>query len=368
MPTSHPVTCIPGDGIGPEIIAATRRVLDASGARLAWDVQAAGEAVMRAEGTPLPERVLASIRRTRIALKGPVATPVGTGFRSINVELRKRLDLYANLRPCRSLPGVPSRYAGVDLVVVRENTEDLYAGIEFDSGSDAARQLLDDFARLGGPRLAADAALSIKALTPQGSRRIARRAFEYARRHGRKRVTAVHKANIMKATDGLFLRMVGEIAREYPDVAFDNLIVDNACMQLVRRPERFDVLVLPNLYGDIISDLCAGLVGGLGLASGANLGDEFAVFEPVHGSAPDIAGQGIANPTAAILSGVLMLQHLGEFEAAERVRLAVERVLRERHVVTADLAMDAEDCVVGTEDFADALIAALPAVELRAVA
>jgi isocitrate dehydrogenase (NAD+) len=314
--------------------------------------------VLDREGTPLPERVLDSIRRTRVALKGPVGTPVGTGFRSINVELRKALDLYANLRPCRSLPGVPSRYANVDLIVVRENTEDLYAGIEFDSETDSAQHLLDEFARLGGPRLASDAALNIKALTPHGSRRIARRAFEYARCNGRHRVTAVHKANIMKATDGLFLRSVAEVAREYPEIAFDNLIVDNACMQLVRRPERFDVLVLPNLYGDIVSDLCAGLVGGLGLAAGANLGDSYAVFEPVHGSAPDIAGQGIANPTAAILSGVLLLQHLGEGEAAARVQAAVERVLHEREVVTPDLAMD-EECVVGTDEFADAIVAAM---------
>jgi isocitrate dehydrogenase (NAD+) len=356
----YTVTCIPGDGIGPEIVDATRYVLDASGVTIDWEVQAAGEAVLQREGTPLPQRVLDSIRRTRVALKGPVTTPVGTGFRSINVELRKALDLYANLRPCRSLPGVPSRFLGVDLVVVRENTEDLYAGIEFDSGSDAAAHLVNEFERLGGPKLSADAALSIKALTPNGSRRIARRAFEYARRNGRRRVTAIHKANIMKATDGLFLRMATEVAGEYAEIAFDHLIVDNACMQLVRRPDRFDVLVLPNLYGDIISDLCAGLVGGLGLAGGANLGDTYAVFEPVHGSAPDIAGQGIANPTAAILSGVLLLQHLGEADAACRVQAAVERVLHDRHVVTPDLAIGPEDaCVVGTEEFADAIVSAM---------
>ncbi|MBV9547257.1 MAG: isocitrate/isopropylmalate dehydrogenase family protein [Chloroflexi bacterium] len=354
------VTCIPGDGIGPEIIAATRYVLHASGVTFNWDIQDAGEAVVEREGTPLPQRVIDAIRRTRVALKGPVTTPVGTGFRSVNVELRKALDLYANLRPCRNLPGVPTRFVGVDLVVVRENTEDLYAGIEFESGSPAARDLVNEFARLGGERLDSDAALSIKALTPNGSRRIARRAFEYARGNGRSRVTAIHKANIMKATDGLFLRMATEVARDYPEITFDHLIVDNACMQLVRRPERFDVLVLPNLYGDIVSDLCAGLVGGLGLAAGANVGDTYAVFEPVHGSAPDIAGQRVANPTAAILSGVLLLQHLGETDAANRVQAAVERVLRLREVVTPDLAVGPEEsCVVGTDEFAEAIVSAM---------
>ena len=360
---AYQVTCIPGDGIGPEIVAAARWVLESSGVSFDWDVQAAGQAVLEREGTPLPARVLDSIRRTRVALKGPVATPVGTGFRSINVELRKQLDLFANLRPCRTWSGVPSRYTNVDLVVVRENTEDLYAGIEFDSGSAAAQHLIAEFGRLAGQDLSSDAALSIKALTPRGSRRIARRAFEYARRHGRKRVTAVHKANIMKATDGLFLRSVEQVSHDYPDIAFDHLIVDNACMQLVRRPERFDVMVLPNLYGDIVSDLCAGLVGGLGLAAGANVGDEYAVFEPVHGSAPDIAGQGVANPVATILSGALLLQHLGEHEAAARVQAAVQRVLREREALTPDLAADArdEERVVGTEEFAECIVSALGA-------
>ncbi len=356
------VTCIPGDGIGPEVTTAARRVLDATGVGIEWDVQDAGEAMLREHGTPLPAGVLEAVRRTRVAFKGPVTTPIGTGFRSVNVALRQALDLYANLRPSRSLPGVPSRYANVDLIVVRENTEDLYAGIEFGAGTPEARHLVAEFQRLGSAPLSDEAALSIKALTPSGSRRIARFAFEYARRHGRHRVTAVHKANIMKCTDGLFLDSAREVARDYPDVAFDDLIVDNMSMQLVQRPERFDVLLLPNLYGDILSDLCAGLVGGLGLAPSANIGDRYAVFEPVHGSAPDIAGRNLANPTAAILSGALLLRHLGELEAAARVEDVVAQVLHDGQALTADLAAArGEPEAVGTEEFADTVIGALHA-------
>lgn len=331
MPT---ITLIPGDGTGPELTSAARRVIEAAGAAVIWEVVEAGEKALERYGTPLPEEVLASIRRNRVALKGPLTTPVGTGFRSVNVALRQALGLYANLRPARTLPGIPSRYQDVDLVVVRENTEDLYAGIEHMVGEDAAE--------------------SIKIITRRASERIVRFAFEYALAHGRHKVTAVHKANIMKCTDGLFLACARKVAEEYPAIAFEDRIVDNMCMQLVQKPELYDVLVMPNLYGDIISDLCAGLVGGLGVAPGANLGEEVAVFEPVHGSAPKYAGQNKVNPLATILSGVMMLEHIGEGEAAARIRRAVERVLREGKQVTYDLGGQA-----GTQEMADAIIAAL---------
>lgn len=331
MPT---VTLIPGDGTGPEIIAAARRVIEASGAPITWEVVDAGEKVLASQGTPLPEAVLASIRRNKVALKGPLTTPVGTGFRSVNVALRQELGLYANLRPARTLPGVPSRYQGVDLVVVRENTEDLYAGIEHMVGEDAAE--------------------SIKIITRRASERIVRFAFEYARANGRRKVTAVHKANIMKCTDGLFLDCARKVAADYPDIEFEDRIVDNMCMQLVQKPQLYDVLVMPNLYGDIISDLCAGLVGGLGVAPGANLGDGAAIFEPVHGSAPKYAGQNKVNPLATILSGVMMLEYLGEKEAARRIRRAVEKVLVEGKHLTYDLGGQA-----GTQEMADAIIAAM---------
>lgn len=331
MPT---ITLIPGDGTGPELTSAARRVIEAAGAAVTWEVVEAGEKALERYGTPLPEEVLASIRRNRVALKGPLTTPVGTGFRSVNVALRQALGLYANLRPARTLPGIPSRYQDVDLVVVRENTEDLYAGIEHMVGEDAAE--------------------SIKIITRRASERIVRFAFEYALAHGRHKVTAVHKANIMKCTDGLFLACARKVAEEYPAIAFEDRIVDNMCMQLVQKPELYDVLVMPNLYGDIISDLCAGLVGGLGVAPGANLGEEVAVFEPVHGSAPKYAGQNKVNPLATILSGVMMLEHIGETAAAARIRRAVERVLREGKQVTYDLGGQA-----GTQEMADAIIAAL---------
>ncbi len=329
---AHRVTLIPGDGIGPELAEATRRVLDATGIAFEWEVQEAGEATIASEGTPLPERVLESIRRNRIALKGPITTPVGSGFRSVNVGLRQALNLYANLRPARSMAGVPSRYDDVDLVIVRENTEDLYAGIEHMVGRDAAE--------------------SIKIITRAASERIARFAFEYAVANGRRKVTAVHKANIMKLSDGLFLEACTTVAADYAGrVEFEDRIVDNMCMQLVQKPELYDVLVLPNLYGDIVSDLAAGLVGGLGVAPGANIGEDGAVFEPVHGSAPKYAGQNKANPTALILSGALMLRHLGYAEVGERVERAVRDVIAEGRTVTSDLRGTA-----GTSQFADAVI------------
>ncbi|MEE4274553.1 MAG: isocitrate/isopropylmalate dehydrogenase family protein [Thermoleophilia bacterium] len=327
---AHRVTLIPGDGTGPELAQALETVVAATGVDIEWDRQDAGLDVMAHYGTPLPEHVLASVRRNRVAIKGPITTPVGTGFRSVNVALRKELDLYACLRPAQSLEGVRSRYRDVDLVIVRENTEDLYAGIEHMVGEDAAE--------------------SIKIITRKGSERIVRFAFEYARRHGRRKVTAVHKANIMKCTDGLFLRVAGEVAERYPDIEFEDRIVDNMCMQLVQKPELYDVLVLPNLYGDIVSDLCAGLVGGLGVAPGANIGDEAAVFEPVHGSAPKYAGQDKVNPTALLRSGVLLLAHLGEDEAAARMQEAIAAVIAEGKEVTYDLGGSA-----GTQAMAAAI-------------
>ncbi len=327
---AHRVTLIPGDGTGPELAQALETVIAATGVTIEWDRQDAGLDVMADHGTPLPEHVLASVRRNRVAIKGPITTPVGTGFRSVNVALRKELDLYACLRPAQSLEGVRSRYRDVDLVIVRENTEDLYAGIEHMVGEDAAE--------------------SIKIITRKGSERIVRFAFDYARRHGRRKVTAVHKANIMKCTDGLFLRVAGEVAERYPDIEFEDRIVDNMCMQLVQKPELYDVLVLPNLYGDIVSDLCAGLVGGLGVAPGANIGDEAAVFEPVHGSAPKYAGQDKVNPTALLRSGVLLLYHLGEDEAAARMQEAIAAVIAEGKEVTYDLGGSA-----GTQAMAAAI-------------
>jgi isocitrate dehydrogenase (NAD+) len=330
---SYSVTLIPGDGIGPELAAATQTVLDATGIGFDWDVQEAGEATIATEGTPLPDRVIDSIRANGVGLKGPITTPVGAGFRSVNVALRKELELYANLRPARSMTGVESRYTDVDLIVVRENTEDLYAGVEHMVGPDAAE--------------------SIKIITRAASQRIARYAFEYAVANGRRKVTAVHKANIMKLSDGLFLESAQQVAAEYEGrVAFEDRIVDNMCMQLVQKPELYDVLVLPNLYGDIVSDLAAGLVGGLGVAPGANIGEKAAVFEPVHGSAPKYAGQNRANPTALILSAALMLRHLGETAAADVVETAVRDVVAEGRTVTHDLGGTA-----GTSEFGEAVAA-----------
>jgi isocitrate dehydrogenase (NAD+) len=360
----HRVTLIPGDGTGPEIAEATRRVLEGTGVSFDWDVQHAGTDVMEEYGTPLPEQVLDSIRANKVAIKGPITTPVGTGFRSVNVALRKELDLYMCLRPCKSYKGVRSRYEDIDLVVVRENHEDLYAGIEFEQGSPDARKLIDFMADLGARRVREDSGISIKPISVTGTRRIVKGAFEYAIKHGRKKVTAVHKANIMKFTDGLFLQTAREVAEEYKDsgVEFEDRIVDNMCMQLVQKPELYDVLVLPNLYGDIVSDLGAGLVGGLGVAPGGNIGDDAAVFEPTHGSAPKYAGQNKVNPMAMMLSGVLMLDYLEETDAADRLEAAISSVIEEGKSVTYDMKPSRDDpTAVGTAEVADAIIEKLNA-------
>ncbi len=339
----HKVTFIPGDGVGPEISEATRMVLEATGVRFEWDFQDAGEAVYEKEGTPLPDRVIESIRRNGVAIKGPVTTPVGKGFRSINVQLRQALDLYACLRPCVSFKGSKSIYKDIDLVIVRENTEDLYAGIEFSEGSPEAARLIETVRSLSGKQIRTDSGISIKPISVFGAERIVRYAFEYARENGRKKVTAVHKANIMKFSDGLFLEVAGRVASDYPDVAFEDRIIDNMCMQLVQKPQLYDVLVLPNLYGDIVSDLAAGLIGGLGLAPGANVGSSCAVFEPTHGSAPKYKGLNKMNPFAMMLSGVMMLNHLGETDAAGRLRRAIAGVIEEGRHLTYDMLPSPED-------------------------
>ena len=355
---AHRVTFIPGDGTGPEIAEATRRVLEASGAELEWDVQQAGADVMDEHGgNPLPDHVRDSIKQNGVALKGPITTPVGTGFRSVNVALRKTLDLYGQVRPCKSYTGVRSRYDDVDLVVIRENTEDLYAGIEFEEGTSHARDLIDWVEHHGHQRLVDDSGISLKPISESGSRRIVEFAFDYARKSGRRKITAVHKANIMKFTDGLFLRVAREVAEENPDLEFEDRIVDNLSMQLVQRPEEYDVLVCPNLYGDIVSDLCAGLIGGLGLAPGGNFGTHAAVFEPTHGSAPKYKGQNRVNPMAMMLSGVMMLRHLDEREAADRLETAIAAVIAEGRAVTYDMKPSRDDpSAVGTSDVADAVI------------
>ena len=357
---THQVTFIDGDGIGPEIAAITRRCVEATGVDIEWDIQQAGAEVYEKEGTPLPDRVIESIRRTGTAIKAPVTTPVGTGFRSVNVALRQTLDLYACLRPCKSYAGVRSRYQDIDLVVVRENTEDLYAGIEFEKGTPEALELIGEIERLGGKRIREDSGISIKPNSVYASERIVRFAFEYARANGRKKVTSVHKANIMKYSDGLFLDVSRRVARAYPDIEFEDRIVDNMCMQLVQKPELYDVLVLPNLYGDILSDLCAGLVGGLGVAPGGNIGEEIAVFEATHGSAPKYKGQNKVNPTALILSAVMMLRHLGERRAADRLEAGVAAVIRDGTDVTYDLKPHRDDpTAVGSREMGDAIIRAM---------
>lgn len=333
---AYTITLIPGDGIGPEVSAAVVRILAAAGVPIEWEEHIAGAQALNRYGDPLPFALLESIERNRVALKGPITTPIGEGFASVNVRLRKELDLYANLRPVRSLPGIPTRFGSVDLVVVRENTEDLYSGLE----------------HIVVPGVVE----SLKIITERASMRIARFAFEYARRENRRKVTAVHKANIMKLSDGLFLDCVRRVAREYPEIEIEEKIVDNACMQLVMNPQQFDVLLLENLYGDIISDLAAGLVGGLGVVGGANLGDTIAVFEAVHGSAPDIAGKNVANPTAMLLSALMMLRHLGEVEAADRIDAALCRVLAERQIRTRDVGGTAT-----TTEFTEAILAELEA-------
>ncbi len=353
----HNVTLIRGDGTGPELAEASRRVLDATGVQFNWDVQEAGVDIMETAGTPLPPAVVESIRKNKVALKGPITTPIGTGFRSVNVALRKELDLYACLRPCKYYPGIRSKYQDVDLVVVRENTEDLYAGVEYDQFTDEAKAII----KMAGPgKIREDAAISIKPISASGSRRIIEYAFKYARDNGRKKVSAVAKANIMKFTDGLFFRVGQEVAKEYPDIEYQEVLVDNMCMQLVQKPELYDVLVLPNLYGDILSDLCAGLIGGLGVAPGANIGDGIALFEPTHGSAPKYKGQNKVNPTALLLSGVLMLRYLKEEEAANRLETAIAKVIKEGRDVTYDMKPDRNDpTAVGTSEMADAIIAAM---------
>jgi isocitrate dehydrogenase (NAD+) len=334
---AHLVTLIPGDGIGPEVSEATRRVLDATGVSIEWAIEEAGADVLEREGTPLPGRVLDRIRDSRVAIKGPITTPVGSGFRSVNVELRQALDLFAAVRPSRSLAGLPTRHPDVDLVVIRENTEDLYQGIEFAKGTPEALELRERLLRLSGREPREDSGFTVKPISVTGARRVVRFALEFVGAHGRRKVTLGHKANIMRFSDGLFLS-IGQIeAEETPEVWFEEMEIDQLSMRLVREPAEFDVLLLPNLYGDIISDLCAGLVGGLGLAAGANLGWEYAVFEPVHGSAPDIAGRGIANPIAMILSGAMLLRHLHEAAAATAVERAVDRVLERGVARTPDL-------------------------------
>ncbi len=359
---AYRVTLIPGDGTGPELATATRRVLEATGVGFDWDIQEAGLDVHQREGTPLPARVLDSIRKNGVGLKGPITTPVGTGFRSVNVALRKELDLYACERPTKTYPGVRSRYDKVDIVIIRENTEDLYAGIEFEKGSPGAAALRRVVMEQTQRDIHDDAGISIKPISASASNRIVRHAFLYARKNGRRKVTAVHKANIMKFSDGLFLEEARKVAPEFPDIEFNDRIVDNMCMQLVQMPEEYDVLVLPNLYGDIVSDLAAGLVGGLGMAPGANIGDHTALFEPTHGSAPKYAGKDKVNPLAMILSGMLMLRHLGEMEAAERLERAVARVVKDGRRVTYDMKADRNDpSAVGTQAAADGVIQALDA-------
>ncbi|HLT21685.1 MAG TPA: isocitrate/isopropylmalate family dehydrogenase [Thermomicrobiales bacterium] len=359
---AYKVTLIPGDGIGPEVSEATRRVLDASGVEFEWDVQIAGMTALEEKGQLLPNEVLESIKANKVALKGPLTTPIGSGFRSINVALRHSLDLYANLRPSRTFKGVRSVFDDVDLVVVRENMEDLYAGIEFDTGTEEAKDVITKINQYADRPVSDTAAISIKAITPENSERIVRFAFDYARQNGRKLVTAVHKANIMKYSDGLFLKVAQEVAKDYPDIEFNDRIVDNMCMQLVQRPEAYDVLVMPNLYGDVLSDLTSGMIGGLGVAPGANIGTHAAIFEPIHGSAPSHAGKNEANPTAMLLSGVMMLRHLGEQEAAKRVEDAVAAVIAEGEAVTYDLRQDRDPSkAAGTSGMADAIIAKLQA-------
>ncbi|MBP1707472.1 MAG: icd [Chloroflexi bacterium] len=351
------ITLIPGDGVGPDVTAAARRVLEATGVKFNWEIVEAGAAMMTKYNTPLPDSVIQSIRKNRVALKGPITTPIGSGFRSVNVTLRKSLDLYACLRPCKSYPGVLSPYKDIDIVIVRENTEDLYAGIEFEKGSSEAARILKLVAETRG-KVREDSGISLKIISEFGSRRVVKFAFDYARANNRRKVTAVHKANIMKFSDGLFLSVAREVARGYPDIEFNDVIVDNLCMQLVRNPRQFDMLVLPNLYGDIVSDLCAGLVGGLGVAPGANLGDGIAVFEPTHGSAPKYTGQNRVNPIATMLSGMLMLRYLKEFEAAEGVEKAIAAVIAEGESLTYDMKTGRSTCV-GTSQVADAVIARL---------
>ena len=351
----HRVTLIPGDGIGPEVSAAARLVLDAAVSGIEWVEREAGAVALAEHGDLLPEETLDAIRTSRVAIKGPITTPVGSGFRSINVALRQELDLFAAVRPARTLPGVPTRHGAVDLIVIRENTEDLYRGVEFAAGSPQAEALREELRRLAGFEIRSDAGVTVKPISVAGTRRIVRFAFEHAKANRRRMITVGHKASIMPTSDGLFLRTARELTSDRDEVGFEDMQIDHLTARLVREPGRFDVLLLPNLYGDILSDLCAGLVGGLGLIPGANIGWEYAVFEPVHGSAPDIAGRGIANPIAMILSGAMLLRHVGERDAASAVERAVDAVLDGGHVRTPDLGGSSS-----TMDVAGAVVAALP--------
>ena len=353
---AYRITFIPGDGVGPEITESARRVLEATGINFQWDIAYMGSSAQDKLGTLLPDSVLESIRKNKVALKGPVTTPVCSGFRSVNVGLRRKLGLYACLRPCKTYAGAPSRYKDVDIVVVRENMEDLYSGIEFERGTPETLRLIELISETTGETLRQDSGMSIKVISEAYSRKIVRFAFEYALTNRRRKVTAVHKANIMKFSDGLFLSVAREVAKEYPDIEFDDKIVDNMNMQLVQKPQKFDVLVAPNLYGDLLSDLCAGLIGGLGLAPGANLSDEIAVFEPTHGSAPQYAGRNKVNPMAMMLCSVMMLRHLGEGKSADRLEKAVAAVIAEGKSVTYDLKPETPDTAVGTSQVADAVI------------
>jgi len=357
---AHRVTFIPGDGTGPEIAEATKRVLDATGVEFDWDVQEAGVDIMETAGTPLPDSVIESIRTNKVAIKGPITTPVGHGFRSVNVALRKALDLYACVRPCKSYPGVRSKYDDIDLLFVRENTEDLYAGIEFEKDTPANAEITAKIIELepsAAETIKPHAGLSIKPISVEGTRRVVKYALDYAVENNRKKLTVVHKANIMKFTDGLWLEVAMEVAKDYPGIDVEERIVDNMCMQLVQKPELYDVIVLPNLYGDILTDVGAGLVGGLGVAPGANIGDGVALFEPTHGSAPKYAGQDKVNPLAMMLSGVMMLRHLKELDAADRMEGAIAELIREGKSVTYDMKPHRDDpTAVGTSGVADALI------------
>jgi isocitrate dehydrogenase (NAD+) len=351
------VTLITGDGIGPEIAEAARRCIDATGAGINWDIMEAGIEVMERVGTPLPDVTVESINKNGVALKAPITTPVGTGYRSINVHLRQTLDLYACLRPSKSYEGVRSRYSGIDLVVVRENTEDLYAGIEYEKGNDDTAEIISWINKHSKRQIGNDSGISIKPISVKATERIVSFAFDYARKMGRKKVTSVHKANIMKFSDGLWLDVSRDVAKQYSDIEFEDRIVDNMCMQLIQKPELYDVIVLPNLYGDIISDLCAGLVGGLGVAPGANIGEKGAIFEATHGSAPKYKGQNKVNPTALILSGVMMLKHIGKMTEADKLETAVAAVIAEGKNVTYDMKPDRDDpTAVGTSEMADAII------------
>ncbi len=353
----HIITLIPGDGTGPEISEATVKAVEATGVDIKWDIVNAGAEVYEKEGTVLPDRVIESLKKNKIGIKGPITTPVGTGFRSVNVAMRKLFDLYACVRPCKSYEGVKSRYSNIDLVIIRENTEDLYAGIEFEKGGKDTEELIDFIKEKKDVLVRSDSGISIKPISVTGSENIIRFAFEYARKNNRKKVTGVHKANIMKYSDGLFLEVFRKVASEYSDIESEDRIVDNMCMQLVQKPELYDVLVLPNLYGDIISDLAAGLVGGLGVAPGGNIGEDIALFEPTHGSAPKYKGLNKVNPTAMMLSAVMMLRHIGEEKYADLLESSVAEIIREGKFVTYDLKSRRDDpTAVGTREFADAVV------------